>query len=370
MPVRQSPLPWREHPGRSESVTTTLRNAVCDWLLEFQHAFGLSQNTVCVAVSYLDKYLSVKSVEVRYIRLVATCAILIATKLHESDPIKLSELTAVTEHSYTAEQFRAMELDILQSVKWRVNPITPLDIAYSMISLCVATMPDEEEKELVEYTEAFLDLSMCEHSFLRFTPSVQAAASIRCAFHMLGVFPKSWERLQVELGVSRFRCLEECEKDMLKYFFMSFPELKPSRASAHSPTGITDLVVSYDSDDEDEEDADEGIDDELRDVAEQLGSAVVHQRYAAPSPSRPLVTPTPTVFVGYGPDSKISIANRSPMSVSSEPPPFVARSASPVQFTGLLSAAQQVRPIAEYASPSLRPNDASSAMAAVDCFDL
>lgn len=360
-PVPRAPTPWRAHSDGS-AVTATLRNAVCDWLLEFQHAFGLSQNTVCVAVSYLDNYLSTKAVDAKFLQLVASCAIFIATKLHESDPINLNELIDITENGYTKEQFRAMEIEILTAVKWRVNPITPLDIAYSMISLCVDDMSEDEEKDIIDYTLAFLDLSMCEHSFLVFAPSVQAVAAIRCAFAMLckgGV--KSWEALERELGVHRYADLEMCQQGMLKYFYQSFPELKPSRSKANSPTGVADYM-EMDVDDDDEEDEE----DEFRELE------FSNHLHPSPSPSIAmfqdcrLETPAPTVHVSYGEDAETGTHRAptpfktgllSPMQMTCDAAPF--RSQSPVLFSVACESTSgtslPVRPIAEYASPALRP---------------
>ena len=58
------------------------------------------------------------------LQLLAMVCIFVASKFHEVDPISIVELQTLAEGGYTEQQIRELELDLLQTMSWNMNPIT------------------------------------------------------------------------------------------------------------------------------------------------------------------------------------------------------------------------------------------------------
>jgi hypothetical protein len=134
------------------------RRRVTEWLLEFQEEFGISQDTVAVAVNYMDRYLSKKSTEKEIVQLLAMGAIFVAAKLHETYSIGMKELQALADEVYLASDIKLMELELLGVLQWNLNPITP----QLVMNHLVYYIPDAQQRQtLREHAEAFLDVTLC-----------------------------------------------------------------------------------------------------------------------------------------------------------------------------------------------------------------
>jgi hypothetical protein len=134
------------------------RRRVTEWLLEFQEEFGISQDTVAVAVNYMDRYLSKKSTEKEIVQLLAMGSIFVAAKLHETYSIGMKELQALADEVYLASDIKLMELELLSVIQWNLNPITPQLIMNHLVYY----IPDAQQRQtLREHAEAFLDVTLC-----------------------------------------------------------------------------------------------------------------------------------------------------------------------------------------------------------------
>ena len=102
----------------------TWRRKVAEWLLEFVDEFGLPNDIVAVAVNYMDVYLSKRKVNKINLQLLAMVCVFVASKFHEVEPISIQELQTLAEGGYTEDSIRNLELDLLNTLDWNMNPIT------------------------------------------------------------------------------------------------------------------------------------------------------------------------------------------------------------------------------------------------------
>ena len=77
-----------------------------------------------VSVSYMDMYLSKRKTDKQQLQLLAMVCIFVASKFHEVEPISIQELQTLAEGGYTEKSIRDLELDLLSTLNWEMNPIT------------------------------------------------------------------------------------------------------------------------------------------------------------------------------------------------------------------------------------------------------
>jgi hypothetical protein len=233
------------------------RSKVASWLLEFEEEFDITQDTIAAAVNYMDRYLSQVSTKRSLLQLLAISAILVASKLHEAFPLRVSELRELADGTYQESDIKLMELELLRVIQWQLHPVTP----QAVMSHLVLFVEDAATCcSVFEDAVTFLDVALPEYEFLTFHPSAQAAASILCAFETSGLAGAQEWRLRVrQYGVLDGLAVELCKQRMLAVFNSFCPQQPPLARADHdtarvsyrdttpSPTGVDELM-RYDQD--------------------------------------------------------------------------------------------------------------------------
>jgi hypothetical protein len=144
-------------------VNATCRRLMIDWCYTVIDAFGLNRDTVGMAMSITDRYLSSnkgKSNEARnctkiFQRSVIT-SLYMAIKIHESTVLGLQLLVKLCRGVYTESEIIATELEILSALEWRVY-ISSMSIM-EYVRHYVALLPEEyvNDTELILVTAARL----------------------------------------------------------------------------------------------------------------------------------------------------------------------------------------------------------------------
>lgn len=111
---RPKPMYMRKQPDISHSMRTVL----IDWLVEVGEEYRLQSETLCLAASYIDRFLSVMSVVRAKLQLVGTAAMFIAAKYEEIYPPDVGEFVYITDNTYTKTQVLRMEQLILKVLKF------------------------------------------------------------------------------------------------------------------------------------------------------------------------------------------------------------------------------------------------------------
>ena len=116
-------------------VNATCRRLMIDWSFTVIDAFGLNRETVGMAMSILDRYLSSdkgKSNEARnstkiFQRSVIT-SLYIAIKIHEPTVLGVQLLVKLCRGVYTESEIITTELEILSALEWRVYNTASMSI--------------------------------------------------------------------------------------------------------------------------------------------------------------------------------------------------------------------------------------------------
>lgn len=224
------------------------RNKLVLWLLEFEEEFGLSQETVAVAVNFMDRFLSEHAVPMPKLQLLAIAAVFTASKLNETVPMQMQELCVLAEEAYTKEEITDMELDLLHTMQWKLNPTTAQALLNHLLEFVECP---HERAALYEDAITFLDVVTPEYDFLEFKPSVHAYAAVIFAFETTNLSPCDWYSRLSEFGVfANLDCVFQspevasCMQRMRIIMHEMCPSMlaKARSSMVVSPVGVADLI--------------------------------------------------------------------------------------------------------------------------------
>merc|ERR1712165_262168 len=112
---------------KQPDITTNMRQILVDWLVEVSEEYKLQTETLHLAVNYIDRFLSLMSVQRSKLQLVGTAAMFIASKYEEIYPPDVSEFVYITDDTYTKRQVLRMEHLVLKVLEFELgSPTTHL----------------------------------------------------------------------------------------------------------------------------------------------------------------------------------------------------------------------------------------------------
>lgn len=109
-----------------QALKSHMRSVLIDWLIEVCEVHLLHRETFYLGVDFLDRYLSrTKDLPKSQLQLTGITCLMIAAKLEEIYPPKLSDFAYVTDGACTEEDIVDKELVIMKVLRWEVAPVTP-----------------------------------------------------------------------------------------------------------------------------------------------------------------------------------------------------------------------------------------------------
>ncbi|XP_036372778.1 cyclin-A2-like [Megalops cyprinoides] len=165
---------------KQPDITNSMRTILIDWLVEVGEEYKLQNETLHLAVNYIDRFLSVMSVLRGKLQLVGTAAMLLASKFEEIYPPEVAEFVYITDDTYTKKQLLRMEHLILK--------VLSFDLAAPTINQFLTQyFLHQPVSQKVESLSMFLgELSLVDsESFLKYLPSHTAAAAFVLANYII-----------------------------------------------------------------------------------------------------------------------------------------------------------------------------------------
>eukprot|EP00670_Eutreptiella_braarudii_P029785 CAMPEP_0174383858 /NCGR_PEP_ID=MMETSP0811_2-20130205/125524_1 /TAXON_ID=73025 ORGANISM="Eutreptiella gymnastica-like, Strain CCMP1594" /NCGR_SAMPLE_ID=MMETSP0811_2 /ASSEMBLY_ACC=CAM_ASM_000667 /LENGTH=175 /DNA_ID=CAMNT_0015537619 /DNA_START=26 /DNA_END=550 /DNA_ORIENTATION=- len=153
-------------------ITWQMRAILIDWLNEVTEEFNLKIDTLCLAVNYVDRYLSCVHVQRNRLQLVGVTCMLIASKIEEIVPPSVDDFVYITDNTYTRDELTKMEIVILNQLEFCLTAATVRDFVGIYLRVAQA---DKAVCMLVDY---LVELTLQDYVFLRYPPSLIAATAI------------------------------------------------------------------------------------------------------------------------------------------------------------------------------------------------
>ncbi|KAH9523113.1 G2/mitotic-specific cyclin-A [Bulinus truncatus] len=171
--VEPASRPERTYMKKQTDVSTSMRNILVDWLVEVGEEYKLQRETLFLAISYIDRFLSLVGVHRPKLQLVGAASMFIAAKYEEIYPPDVAEFVYITDDTYTRSQVLKMESVILKLLNFKVA--VPTINWFCERFLDLVEMSDKAKNLTYFLTE----LSLIEvEEFLDYRPSVIAASAI------------------------------------------------------------------------------------------------------------------------------------------------------------------------------------------------
>jgi len=173
---RPKPLYMRKQPD----VSYGMRSILVDWLVEVVEEYKLQTETLYLAVSFIDRFLSVMSVVKGKLQLLGTAAMFVASKYEEIYPPDVGEFVYITDDTYNKKQVLRMEQLILKVLSFDVSVPTINTFLQHIAVECNLSM------RLTNLAQYLCELTLLEGDpYLAFTPSVIACSALAVARHCL-----------------------------------------------------------------------------------------------------------------------------------------------------------------------------------------
>ncbi|XP_071675492.1 cyclin-A3-1-like isoform X1 [Lolium perenne] len=169
-------------------ISANMRGILVDWLVDVADEFKLLADTLYLAVSYIDRFLTVSVVSRNKLQLLGVASLLVAAKYEEIYLPKVNEFSEITDGTYTKQQVVKMEADILKFLNFQVGGPTIRTFLRKFLTSCRGGNPASAKR--LELTCSYLaELSLIDYDCIKFLPSVIAAACLFVA--RLTISPKT-----------------------------------------------------------------------------------------------------------------------------------------------------------------------------------
>ncbi|KAK6939659.1 Cyclin, C-terminal domain [Dillenia turbinata] len=158
-------------------VSATMRAILVDWLVEVAEEYKLVSDTLYLAMTYIDRFLSMNPLSRKMLQLLGVSSMLIASKYEEISPPHVEDFCYITDNTYTKDEVVKMEADILKSLKFEVGNPT---IKTFLRRFTGAAQDNSKNPDLhLEFLGYYLaELSLLDYGCLKFLPSLIAASVI------------------------------------------------------------------------------------------------------------------------------------------------------------------------------------------------
>lgn len=170
-------------------------------------------------MSLLDRYLARylvthpnQGIPKQAFQLLAMTGLYIAVKLDQPKMLSLETMAHLSRGTFTKEQMRAMEMDILTNLQWHVHPPTP----YIFLShfMQISSKSKAGATKVYEMARYFVELSVLDYYFVGKRSSTVAIAALlnaledqRCCFDGLDCFVLPGHEEHVQDCRARLRSL-------------------------------------------------------------------------------------------------------------------------------------------------------------------
>lgn len=170
-------------------VHSEARQVMTIWSYQFVDAFRIQRECVCVAFSYLDRFLSVTENpivekvlnEVDEFQLCVMAALLLGIKMTSRRDTPTTQLLAnLTRGRFGAADVSRMEFSMLKVLKWRLAKPTPYSfLEHFLVQLSLQNkLLAPHVKAVLEHAKYQIELTVADYKMITQNPSTIALASL------------------------------------------------------------------------------------------------------------------------------------------------------------------------------------------------
>ncbi|XP_071814671.1 cyclin-F-like isoform X2 [Apostichopus japonicus] len=198
------------------SFTNSMRYILLDWLVEVATLKEFSSQTIHLAVSCVDRYLSICNITRCQLQLVGITCMLICARLEEDNIITIREAAWLTDGTYKYDEVVRMMGDAVATLRGNLKQLTVLDY----LKLLFQVQPVSKECEFV--ARYIAELSLLHSYFGTFQLSNIAASCLLLARVMTNQ-SSPWPSVMTEFSGFSLMDLSSCSLALHKRCFEKPP---------------------------------------------------------------------------------------------------------------------------------------------------
>jgi len=164
-------------------INEKMRAILVDWLVEVHRMFKLLPETLFLGISIIDRFLSMKPISRDVLQLVGITSMLIASKYEEIYAPECNDFVYISDGAYTKQQILHMEQTILNTLNFNITHPSSL---HFLRRYSKAGGSDYTLHTICKY---LIEVILIDVKFLKYAPSLQAAASVYLGRAMTGKSP-------------------------------------------------------------------------------------------------------------------------------------------------------------------------------------
>ncbi|KAL0697089.1 hypothetical protein Bca4012_064269 [Brassica carinata] len=172
--------------------------------------YKLLSETLHLTVSYIDRFLSLKTVNKQRLQLVGVSAMLIASsKYEEISPPKVDDFCYITDNTFSKQDVVKMEADILLALQFEMGRPTVNSFIrrFTRVALEDFKAPHLQLEPLCCYLS---ELSILDYKAVKFVPSMLAASAVFLARFIIRPKQHPWNQMLEEYTKYKAADLQEC----------------------------------------------------------------------------------------------------------------------------------------------------------------
>ena len=213
---------------RQTNINMQMRDKLVDWLINIHKIYRMENEILHLCVHILDRMLERTVVtSVDNLKLLGASALLLSSKYEEIYPITVKDCCSIINESYpkflggrnriTVDDLLGMEKVIINTLLRDCGISLPTSYIFVRRILDVYSVPFDNTytRNVVFY---ILELSLANHSMLRYAPSLQAACAVSLMRKKMSFEPWWPQELENYTNYNFEKDMEICEQDIMECF--------------------------------------------------------------------------------------------------------------------------------------------------------
>nr|APR64036.1 cyclin D3.1 family protein [Populus tomentosa]QWX39181.1 cyclin [Populus tomentosa] len=235
----------------------SLARARCEaveWILKVNEHYSFTALTAVLAVNYLDRFLfsvHLQKEKPWMAQLAAVSCLSLAAKVEETQvPLLLDFQVEGSKYVFEAKTIQRMEILVLSTLKWKMNPVTPI----SFLDYITRRLGLEHYLclEFLKRCERMVLSFLADSRSMPYVPSVMAAATMLYVIDNIepSLAAEYQSQLLSILGIDKDK-VEDCSKFLMEFALRDHFKLLSNKRKfcslPGSPSGVVDVSFSSDS---------------------------------------------------------------------------------------------------------------------------
>jgi len=163
---------------QGQELKPLMRKEVASWMLEICEAEQCQPEVFCLAMNYLDRFLSLCKIAQSQLQLLASVCLLVAWKVRQHRPLSATKLVEYSDFNLDVLNIMEWEVLLLSKLDWDMSSVIAIDFVEHIIQRLRILQLGWSPEMIRRHSEALVAMSAAHHSFYALAPSMVAGACV------------------------------------------------------------------------------------------------------------------------------------------------------------------------------------------------